>query len=315
MFRLPRWRLLVLTFAASLALSACGSSTVKSAKSPPSVVSTAFPVTIAATNGTVVLAHQPSRIVSLSATGTEDLFAVGAGSQVIAVDAFSKYPPGTPVTSLSEDKPNVEAIAGYKPDLVVLSQDENHVVAELNKLSIPVLVEPPAANLDEAYGQIEQLADATGHAAQGTSVVANVRGQIDRIVRATPRPTKPLRVYHELDQTFYSATSHTFIGQIYSLFGFANIADGAKAGGDYPQLSAEYIIGSKPDVIVLADTVCCAQSVKTVASRPGWSNITAVKTGNVVAVDDSIASEWGPRIVGFVQAVSQASGQAQRNGA
>ena len=96
-----------------------------------------------------------------------------------------------------------------------------------------------------------------------------------------------------LDQHYYSATSHTFIGQMYTLLGLQNIADNAKASSDYPQLSSEYIVASNPDLIVLADTVCCGQNRATVAARPGWSNIAAVKTGEVVPVNDSIASEWG----------------------
>jgi iron complex transport system substrate-binding protein len=120
------------------------------------------------------------------------------------------------------------------------------------------------------------------------------------------RPAKPLTVYHELDQTFYSATSHTFIGQMYTLLGLHDIADGAKTSTDYPQLSAEYIIASDPDLIVLADTVCCGQTRATVAARPGWSTMKAVKTGEIVPVDDSIASEWGPRIVLFLKAVASA---------
>ena len=91
-----------------------------------------------------------------------------------------------------------------------------------------------------------------------------------------------------------------------------NIADKAQGSGEYPQLSAEYIIASNPDLIVLADTVCCGQTRATVAARPGWSNIAAVKSGDVVPVDDSIASEWGPRIVLFLKAVAERRKEARR---
>ena len=69
---------------------------------------------------------------------------------------------------------------------------------------------------------------------------------------------------------------------------------------------AEYIIASDPDLIVLADTVCCGQTRKTVSARAGWKKLTAVTQGDVVPVDDSIASEWGPRIVLFVQTIASA---------
>jgi iron complex transport system substrate-binding protein len=265
-----------------------------------------FPLTLKAANGKVTIANQPSRIISLSATATEDLFAVGAGKQVVAVDSYSTYPANAPRTKLSGFTPNVEAIAKYRPDLVVVSDDLHNIVAQLGKLHIPVLVEPAAANLNGVYAQIEQLARATGHVAGATHVVAGMRRHVNAIVRSIPRPSTPLSVYHELDQTYYSADSHTFIGQMYSLLGLQNIADKAASSTNYPQLSAEYIVASNPDLIVLADTVCCGQTRATVAARPGWSTIAAVKTGEVVPINDSIASEWGPRIVLFLKAVSSA---------
>lgn len=271
-----------------------------------SASSSPFPLTVKAANGAVTIPHRPSRIISLSATGTEDLFAVGAGKQVVAVDAYSTYPASAPRTKLSGYTPNVEAIAKYRPDLVVVSDDLHHIVSQLGKLHIPVLVEPAAANLNDAYAQISQLARATGHPQGATLVVATIRRQVAAIVRSVPRPSTPLKVYHELDQTYYSAKSHTFIGQMYTLLGLQNIADQAGGTTEYPQLSAEYIVASNPDLIVLADTVCCGQTRATVAARPGWSGIAAVKSGAVVPVNDSIASEWGPRIVLFLKAVASA---------
>lgn len=266
----------------------------------------AFPTTVRAANGAVKIASRPPRIVSLSATATEDLYVVGAGHQVVAVDSYSTYPKQAPRTSLSGFSPNVEAIAKYRPALVIVSDDTSHIVSQLGRLGMAVLVEPPANTLSDAYAEIEQIAQATGHAAAGAGVVSSIRRQIAAIARSVPRPKSPLAVYHELDQTFYSASSRTFIGQIYSLFGLKNIADSATGSGTYPQLSSEYIIASDPNLIVLADTVCCGQSMTTVAARPGWSNIAAVKSGAVLAVDDSVASEWGPRIVLFAKAVAGA---------
>jgi iron complex transport system substrate-binding protein len=273
-----------------------------SATSPPPK----FPLKLKAADGVVTIMKRPARIVSLSATATEDLYAVGAGKQVVAVDSYSTYPPQAPRTHLSGFTPNIEAIAKYRPDLVLIDTDANHIVRQLGKVGIPVLVEPPAANLSGVYAEIAQIAEATGHAQTASRVNANIRRQVAAIVRSVRRPTTPLTVYHELDQHFYSATSRTFIGQMYKLLGLVNIADKAKGSGTYPQLSAEYIIASNPDLIVLADTVCCGQTRATVAARPGWSGIAAVNTGEVVPVNDSIASEWGPRIVLFLKAVASA---------
>ena len=267
--------------------------------------SAAFPVTIHAANGDIVIKARPTHIVSLSPTGTEDLFAVGAGAQVIAVDDQSDYPKKAPHTTLSGYTPNVEAIAGYKPDLVVVSNDIGGIVASLERLKITVLLEPAADNVAQAYDEIRQLGIATGHKATGTKVVGSMERTLTTILRSVPKAQRHLSLYHELDPTYYSATSATFIGRIYKLFGFKNIADAADTThSGYPQLSAEYIVASNPAIIVLADSVCCGQKALTVAARPGWSSIAAVKRGRVIAVDDNVASRWGPRIVDFARAIA-----------
>jgi iron complex transport system substrate-binding protein len=298
--RVLSWSLLAVLV---VALSACGAGRESTAKSSAS--GQAFPMKLRSAAGTVTVPHRPRRIVSLSATATEDLYADGAGGQIIAVDTYSKYPPQAPRTSLSGFSPNVEAIAKYRPDLVVVAEDTDHIAEQLRKLKVPVLIEPPAVSLNDAYGEITQLGQATGHAA-ASAVVDRIRREVAAIVASVPRPRKPVRVYHELEPTYYSASSHTFVGQIYTLLGLDNIADRAHAAGAYPQLSAEYILASNPDLIVLADTVCCRQSAATVAARPGWRDIAAVKNGDVVGVEDSIASQWGPRIVLFLKRVAEA---------
>jgi iron complex transport system substrate-binding protein len=251
-----------------------------------------------------VSAATPHRIVSLSPTATESLFAIGAGKQVVAVDDQSDYPKRAPHTSLSGFTPNVEAIAAYRPDLVVVQYDSGGVVEALRKLNIRVLVQPSAKNLVAAYAQIKQLGTITGHRKTAAALVLRMKRSITKAIKSTPR--RRLAVYHELSPDYYSATSTTFIGGIYKLFGLRNIADAADSSGSgYPQLSAEYILGANPGLIVLADTRCCGQSVASVSGRPGWSNIAAVRTRSVVAIDDSVASRWGPRIVQFVQAVAK----------
>ncbi|MGH8862045.1 MAG: ABC transporter substrate-binding protein, partial [Jatrophihabitantaceae bacterium] len=115
--------------------------------------------------------------------------------------------------------------------------------------------------------------------------------------------------YYELDQTYYSETSATFIGKVLGLLGLRSIADsagGAAASGGYPQLSAEFILKSDPNYVLLADTICCKQSAATVAARPGWSALGAANGGRVVALNDDIASRWGPRIVDLLGVVSRA---------
>ncbi len=279
-------------------LTACGSSGSTDATANKGAA------TEVATTAAAPAANAPKAIVSLSPTATEMLFAIGAGKQVIAVDDQSNYPADAPKTDLSGFKPNVEAIAGKKPDLVIISDDSAKLSEALGKLNINVVVQPSAVSLDDSYKQITELGALTGHASGATMVIAEMKEKIEFWIGRAPK-TKAT-YYHELDDTLYSATSKTFVGNVYSLFGLTNIADAAdKDGFGYPQLNVEYIAKSNPAFIFLADSKCCAQTPATVSARPGWADLGAVKGGQILAVDDDIASRWGPRVADFVEIVSK----------
>lgn len=299
--------------AALAALALIASACQNQPEAPSRVTSTiphpegSFPVTVEAANGPVRIAELPDRIVSLSPTATEMLFGIGSGDQVVAVDDQSNYPPEAPMTELSGFEPNVEAVASYDPDLVVISDDIGDVIVSLEALEIPVIAEPAVTKLEDTYDQIEDLGLATGNPAGAEELVGSMRSQIEEIVAQAPEYDEPPTYYHELDPTFFTPTSQTFIGELYGLLGLENIADRAdKKGTGYPQLSAEYIVDADPDLIFLADARCCDQSAETVAERPGWQNVTAVQEGQVVELDDDVASRWGPRIVDFLSVVTEA---------
>ena len=141
---------------------------------------------------------------------------------------------------------------------------------------------------------------------EADEVVADVKDRIAEAVDSVSDEVAGMRVYHELDPTFYSAASSTFIGSIYAMFGLVNIADDAPdLSGGYPQLSAEYVVGKAPDLIVLADTICCAQTAETVAQQPAFDTVPAVKEGRILEANDDIASRWGPRIADFAESVAE----------
>ncbi|MBG7603569.1 MAG: ABC transporter substrate-binding protein [Actinobacteria bacterium] len=249
------------------------------------------------------------RIVSLSPTHTEMLFAIGAGDQVIAVDSFSNYPAEVLElpNELSAFEPNVEAIASFEPDLVVIGGDFTGLGAQLDELGIAWWDGPAAVTLDDTYSQIEQLGVQTGRVGEAAELVLSMQTEIDTIVAATPAALEPLSFYHELDPTLYSADSTTFIGEIYALVGLRNIADQTEGNsGGFPQLNAEFVVSADPDLIFLADTKCCGESGETVASRDGWAAMVAVQNDNVIEMDDDIASRWGPRVVEYLAAVAAA---------
>lgn len=297
--------------AVALALAGCASDNDEPGAGGEATQSAAtFPVTV----GSLTLDKRPEKIVSLSPSATEMLFAIGAGSQVTAADDNSNYPPEAPKSDLSGFQPNAEAIAAKAPDLVVLSNDTNKVVDQLTTLKIPVYMAASAVTLDDTYKQLNDLGALTGHPTEAADTVRRMKEDIAKLVNDMPQGETKLTYYYELDPTLYSVTSKTFIGALFALAGLENVADPSdpdgKKGG-YPQLSVEGLVKANPDLIFLADTKCCQQSLETVKARTGWANITAVKNGDVIPLDDDIASRWGPRVVDLVRAITEAVAKAR----
>ncbi|SCL24236.1 iron complex transport system substrate-binding protein [Micromonospora nigra] len=302
-------------FAATLAVAALtlGACAEKTSDTPTPDAggssAAAFPVTV----GSLTLQERPEKIVSLSPTATEMLFAIGAGPQVTAVDDQSNFPADAPKTDLSGYQPNAEAIAARNPDLVVLANDTNKIVDQLTALKIPVHLNPAAKTLDDSYRQITELGALTGNVDAAADVTKRMKDDIAKIVAEVPERAEKPTYFHELGPELYTATSKTFIGSLYTLAGLENIADAADADGSnggYPQLSQEVIVDADPDFIFLADTKCCQQSPETVKARGGWSGITAVKNNQIVALDDDVASRWGPRVVDLLRAIVDATATA-----
>jgi cobalamin transport system substrate-binding protein len=308
--------LIALAATAALAAGCTSSGSTKSAKTTggkTSAASTAaaaqFPVTVQTAAGPVTIAKKPTAIVSMSPTATEMLFAIGAGSQVKAVDKNSDYPANAPHTQLDSYQLNAEAVANYRPDLVVVSGLPAKQAAQLKALHMTVLDEGAASGIADTFRQLTQLGQVTGHPDDAHEQVSMMREKIAAIVRATPKAAAGQKYYYELDQTYYSVTSTTFVGSVLKLIGLTSIADAAKgaaASGGYPQLTSEFIVKANPAYVFLADTKCCKQTAATVAKRPGWTALGAVTGHRIIALDDDIASRWGPRIVDLLATVSQA---------
>lgn len=246
-------------------------------------------------------ADGPQAIVSLSPTTTEMLYAVGAGGRVVAVDDRSDHPADAPVTDLSGYTPNLEAILGYAPDLVVLTDDNGDIVSGLERSGVEVLQLPAAETLDDTYAQLEQVGAATGTIGEAAELVSRMRTEVDEIVASVPERETPLTYFHELDDTYYTVTDDTYIGEVYAMLGLTSIATGDTT---YPQLSEELILDADPDLVFLADSQCCGVTPEVVAERPGWDGLTAVREGRVHVVDEDLSSRWGPRVVDFLREVA-----------
>ncbi|MCP5029714.1 MAG: ABC transporter substrate-binding protein [Actinomycetia bacterium] len=276
-----------------------------------------FPVTVSTDTGDVTIEARPERVVSMSATATEMLFALDAGDQVIAVDTSSNFPAEAPTTDLDGFGANAEAILTYEPDLVVIFFDPGGLADGLSAAGVPTYTAGAALALDDVYTQIEQLGVLTGNMGSAAALTASMQAEIDDLVAQLPERDEPLTYYHELDDTLFTVTSSTFAGEIYALAGLVNVADAADEDGSqfgYPQLSAEYLIDVNPDLVFLADTKCCGQDLDTVSARAGFDRLEAVQHGRVVELDDDIASRWGPRVVDFLRAIVEASGAVEAVG-
>jgi iron complex transport system substrate-binding protein len=265
-------------------------------------------------------ATTPKCIVSLSPSATETLYAIGAGHQVQAVDKDANYPTaGLPTKRVDALNPSVEAIIGIckktashpstKPDLVVISYDANSIKAKLAAVGVRVVEMDAPTTTAGALGQIVRLGQLTGHSATASRLARSLDRAMKSLVHSIPaHPGKVLTAYYELDTTYYSLTSRTFVGSLLKSLGVVNVADAKSTSADagYPQLSAEYVVSANPKLIFLADSICCKASAASLAKRPGFSKVAAVKDGEVIALNDDVASRWGPRLVLLLQEMTVA---------
>jgi iron complex transport system substrate-binding protein len=277
--------------------------------SPAQAAATKYPLTISSGGFTTKIAKEPKRIISLSPSATEIFFSIGADKQVLLVDSLSNYPKRAPISDISAFEPNVEAIVGKKPDLVLLSVDSmksTEVRNALTKLKVPVLMEKAPVTLADVYAEIKVLGKVTNKQSQAAALSTKMAKDIKSILESAKK-SSGVRIFHELDDTYYSVTSDTFIGRVYKDFGVINVADAA-AGADsygYPQLSAEYLLKSDPQAIFLSDAQY-GVTTQSVAQRAGWSQISAVKNGHVFALPADVPSRWGSRLVDFYRAIAKA---------
>jgi iron complex transport system substrate-binding protein len=274
--------------------------------SPAHAAATKYPLTIKFGGYTTKIAKKPTKIISLSPSATEIFYAVGAGSQILAVDNLSNYPAGAPMSEISAFEPNVEAILAKKPDLVLLSIDSTkapQIRNALVKLGIPVLMEKAPATLNDVYAENTLLAKVTDRQDGAVKLNATMAKSIKDVLAKTKKSSK-IRIFHELDDTYYSVTSNTFIGKVYRDFGAVNISDAASGADNsgYPQLSAEYLLKSDPQVIFLADAQY-GVTADSVSKRAGWSQISAVKNKKIVELPADVPSRWGPRLVDFYKLI------------
>ena len=280
-----------LLLAALVAIAACGDSAEPPTTAPP-------PVTTPA----------ELRVVSLSATHTEILYGIGAGPMVVGTDLTSNHPAAAEATAkVDAFNFNVEEVAALDPDLVILAFDFSGEVAALSSLGIGTLYLPPPATLEGAYDQVSAVGAAVGLPGPATELRGSMEDAIAAALASVGDAAAGITVFHEIDNTLYTANSATFIGDLYGRFGLVNIADEVpdEFASGYVQMSPETVLAEDPDFIFLGDAAF-GETVASVAARPGWDSLSAVAGGRVVELDSDIAGRWGPRTVTLVEAIAAA---------
>ena len=278
---------------------------------PTTTVPALFPVEVMTDLGPVFIESRPERVVSLSATHTEIIYELAVDERLVAVDLFSNYPPAAAdKAKIDSFSFNVEEVAALNPDLVIVAFDFQGETAALTAVGIPFLLLGPPADLDGMYQQFRVIGDALGVPEAGEALATRAQ-QRAQLISAEAQSIAGYSFFHEYDDTYYTATSGSFIGDVYSSLGLLNIADSASVDGAFPQLSAEFIFEQDPDFIFLGDAAFGA-SAETVAARPGWDVLSAVSEGHIVEMDADISGRWGPRTIDLMRNILDAVLDAQR---
>jgi iron complex transport system substrate-binding protein len=252
------------------------------------------------------------RIVSLSSTHTETLFALGLGDFVVAVDNESDFPQAALAVrdeSLDEDLADLAPVLAFDPDVVILGDDPTSIGARLSEAGVASYSGPNARTLDDVYRQIRDIAAIVGRPEAAEQLVTTMQRDIAAIVASLPAGANGLTFFHEIDPSLFTTGNDSFLSNVYGTLGLSNIA-GPGQNEQVTQLTNDAVIAADPDVIILADAQCCAVNLERVAARPGWSGVSAVESRAVVELTDPLALRWGPRVVDLLRLVARGAAAA-----
>ena len=265
----------------------------------------AFPATLTDfQNRPVSIPKRPERVVSIGPSITEFLFALGAGPRVVGVDDFSDEPAAAAqLEKVGGIKVNFEKIVSLKPDLVLIVKFSDGTIEKLASAGLLVLVVDP-----QSAGDVARTAILLGRAvgSDGETMARDIQKNVDDVRSKTASATTKPRVYHEIDASdptkIFTVGPGSYIHDLIDIAGGVNIA--AKATSAYPQLSAEEILRSDPEIIVLAAADYSAKPDQ-VAARAGWSAISAVKNKRIVTIAPNLINRPGPRVGEAAQAYAK----------
>jgi iron complex transport system substrate-binding protein len=297
--------LLVLVFL----LAACGVATPPATEALPSQPPADLSIQLNDGLGRSVSLPAPaSRVVSLTPSGTEILFSIGAGAQVMGRDSFSDYPAEAAQAADiggSMGEYNLEAILALQPDLVLAGGiNPPELVAALEDLGLAVFFLPNPTTLEEMYANLETVGVLTGHAPEAADLGAALASRVAAVDAAILPLSYAPSVYYELDATNpalpYTAGAGTFVDQLIARAGGHNI--GSTLEGEWVTISVEQLLVLDPAIILLGDAAW-GETPEKAAARPGWEALTAIQNGQVFPFDDNLVSRPGPRLVDGLEAL------------
>jgi iron complex transport system substrate-binding protein len=242
----------------------------------------------------VTIKKEPKRIVSLSPSTTELIYAIGAGKDVVGVTNYDNYPPE--VKSVAKvggyEGPNIEAILAQKPDIVFASNLSGKDQMEtLQKSGIPVVV-LEAQNINQIYDSIKILGEIIGNVEKGNEIINKMKDKIKEInykVKDLPK----VNVFYVVDTNGnWTAGKGTFIDELITLAGGNNVASDANGWAQY---SMEKLMQKNPDVIITSQHATNANNIK---NMPGYKDTKAAKDGKIFIIsNDDIITKPSNRIV------------------
>jgi iron complex transport system substrate-binding protein len=275
------------------------------------VLPTATSAAIRLTDGTgaeVELPGPAAHIVVLGPSNVEILFALGAQNQIAGCDLTSDYPAEAKPLAVIADYPvlNVESIVGLQPDLVLAAEIISpEQVQSMRSLGLKVFfLANPTSLPDGLFANIRTIGMLTGRNPE--ALIAGLQSRFDAVREKAAKATTSPLVYYELDATDpakpYTAGPGSFVDTLIRLAGGRNLAAGLSTA--WAQISAEEILHQDPEVILLGDTGY-GITVESVAVRPGWKNLAAVKSGSVYAIDANLVVRPGPRLADGLEAIAR----------
>jgi iron complex transport system substrate-binding protein len=247
-------------------------------------------------------------IVSLAPSATEIVFALGKGNAVIGVTDRCNYPPQT--TAIARiggfGDPNVEQLLALAPDVVIAAGLERRECAEVLRRSGIRVVEVRTRNFDELFEAIRKIGDAIDASAVAERLVTQMRDDLQAIasrVRSRSAAHRP-KVFVEIgDHPLMTAGAASFLDDLITRVGAVNVAHDLPQA--YPQINPEQVVAWNPDIILIAQMERPQEAIARLAQRIGWSGISAVKHGRVIAdLDPDVLLRPGPRLIDGLKALA-----------